>query len=250
MFISKYIESGGIYIKQILIIEKYERNYFYLSNLISEINPEVKIYHEKFINCVIEKISGINIDALFISIHSNQQEYIEVAFRIRKIKKYQFTPIIFFAKDTKYELEAFHKVHCYDFLVSPMTKIELIKKFKGIIIDYFGDCEGDQLNKIKLEFKDSKRLVDAKNILYIEYINRRIVIHIMDEMINYKYLSLKQFSCELPKHFIRIHQSFIVNKNNVKEINLSRNVVVMNSREEEIPIGRSYRKSVSKWCEE
>ena len=61
-----------------------------------------------------------------------------------------------------------------------------------------------------------------------------------------KLLTLSKFSEMLPDYFIRIHQSFLVNKHKVRGINHSSNGwEVITNDGLQLPVSRTYQKSVS-----
>ncbi|MEM9855935.1 MAG: LytTR family DNA-binding domain-containing protein [Bacteroidota bacterium] len=89
-----------------------------------------------------------------------------------------------------------------------------------------------------VEIKAEKRTfkVRADEILYIEGLGNYVKVVLVNETI-ISYLSMRQLLDVLPAHFIRVHKSYIVNKNHIKSYN-HEDVQVGDSF---IPIGRSFK---------
>lgn len=84
------------------------------------------------------------------------------------------------------------------------------------------------------------RKVLHKDILYIESLSDYVKIHTAQEAPIISKAKISHIEKELPKEFIRIHRSFLVNKNQITAFN-AENVTVA---EEELPISRSYKNQV------
>lgn len=99
------------------------------------------------------------------------------------------------------------------------------------------------LIKDSLFLKAKGRLIKIKmtDILYIEAKDKVCLINFARENFEVR-TPLQKLDDELPHdHFIRIHRSFIVNKKEISEVDLTKNVVQVGSFV--VPIGRSYRAS-------
>ena len=56
--------------------------------------------------------------------------------------------------------------------------------------------------------------------------------------------TLKSFEKSLPKNFIRIHQSFILNRTYVSRINYGKNICSLKNNSQEIPFSKSYKTTI------
>lgn len=84
---------------------------------------------------------------------------------------------------------------------------------------------------------DRKRQkIDLTQINYIESKNERTLLHLDNDVITTR-IRISQWEQELPDSFVRIHQSFIVNKDRLHSV---RNDSVL-VRGETLPISRSYK---------
>ena len=138
-------------------------------------------------------------------------------------------------------MEAFHNIHCYDYILKPYTEESVIAIIEKILIDYF-DHNIYKNKYIILEFKGIKQKVNTKDIILIESKNCKIFIRTQFEEIRYKHMNLSQFSKNLPEQFLQVHQSILVNTDYIIKINMSNNELVMKILANTIPIGVTYKR--------
>lgn len=188
-------------------------------------------------------VKNNDIDAFFIDIHLIDGNGIELAKEIRNIKKYQFVPIVFISGIRTKEMEAFHDIHCYDYILKPYTRKDIENIMMRIMVDYFEQEKADK-KYLNLEYKGLKQQILLKDIIIVESINRRIFIRTKHEEIKYKQINIIQFVEKLPDYFIQIHQSIIVNKDYIEKIDITGSCIKLSGIAESIPIGVSYRKKV------
>lgn len=88
-----------------------------------------------------------------------------------------------------------------------------------------------------IEIKADKRIfrLSPSQILFMEGLGNYITYHTTDQQKLIRYASLKQALSELPPHFVRIHRSYIVNKQHVR----SYNAEDVEIGEHFLPIGKS-----------
>lgn len=233
--------------KRIMIIEDEKTIRDHLVATANSIDGSVKVYEAEAAAVALEVAQKYDISAFFIDIQLTDYNGLELAKQLRKIKRYQFVPMVFITAMPTRELEAFKQIHCYDYLIKPYTQEQLEEVFKSIMMDYIESKEED---KLCLEFRGYNQLVPYKTIVYFEYARRKILIKTEDEEIEYYHVPLKRFKEQLPKYFLQIHQSYIVNKNHIEKIDFSNRTITMRSTENLLPIGRSYKKEVGEYIDD
>lgn len=229
---------------KILIVEDNHSTRDALIWVANKLNPDIEILSTGFAEEALGFALNNEIEAFFFDIQLEDYSGLELAKQIRVITAYQFTPIVFITAMPTRELEAFRQIHCYDYIIKPFTEAELEKVFKKILIDYGSTRNSEKNHKLSLDFKSHTQLISLKEILYIEYFNRKIVIHTKKEVIQYIHVPLKQIKTLLPDYFIQIHQSFIVNFHYIKAVKYGNQCVRLYESENELPIGRSYMKEM------
>jgi len=114
-----------------------------------------------------------------------------------------------------------------------------IKENQKIIQKLF--LENEKMKKPSLEIMSNRKIIKIpyRDIVYIESLSDYIRINTNDEQIKSKE-KISKIINRLPSIFIRIHRSFIINEEKIKEVSFDE-VLVDNVR---LNIGRSYRKDV------
>lgn len=196
-------------------------------------------------------ISSESIDLIFIDI--NMPDFNGLDF-VRSLPDKPM--IVFTTAYAEYAVEGF-KVDALDYLLKPFgygdfmravnkasRQYEFLASKKNISHDKTSDGE-DGFLFIKADYKIVR--IKISDIAYIESQNEYIRIFSDNEKPLMTLLSLKMMEEKLPEaHFMRVHRSYIVNLDKVKEI--SRNRIIFNEKTY-IPIGDNYKEKFNSFLE-
>lgn len=123
------------------------------------------------------------------------------------------TEFIFVTGYGKYAIESFD-VHPYDYILKPIHKERLLAGVGKILSLH----QQDNAGRLVFRYGQGVLFLEPQEILYFEREGRktRLVCHEGDgiEISD----SLQSLQEHLPKNFLRVHSSFIVNLNNVHEV--------------------------------
>lgn len=201
----------------------------------------------------IKKINQLHPDFIFLDIQMPEINGFEV------LKKLDYLPkIIFCTAFDEFALQAFD-TNCIDYLVKPLTKERFAKTIEKI--DQFNDVESTiNIEKLIEQFNREYKKNDATSIPV--KVGDKVIFVRLDEVSYFqadeKYVSLvtkhaksytldsslKRLEEKLPDYFIRVHKSYLVNKNLLKEIRKhfnNRFVLILDDyNQNKITSGRSY----------
>lgn len=165
----------------------------------------------------------------------------EFACFLRALHDYYLTPVIFFAKDDTYQQEAFHDIHCYDYLLKPVSYEEILK----IIHLYLSTKEKEPV-AVFLDFKIHGVLyqIPLTEIVYLETINRSIEIHTCHSVQIVPYLTLRNCLEQGQGRLLQCHRSMAVNRDFVERIDHARRRIWLKEDYGWLDLGRRYQKSV------
>lgn len=239
-----------IELKRILIVEDDEPQREFLNETALRINSGLELYSTGSFNEAIDIMKSNLIEAFFLDIQLEDGNGIELAKKIRRMNQYKFTPIIFLTAVPTKEMEAFHDIHSYDYLIKPYSRERLEKVMKPILVDY--PIVGKQMEEelLQLDFKGVFLNVKISDVKYIESRNRRIWIVTDKEEIKYKVMPIRQFNNLLNNDFHRVHQSFIVNIKTVGGFDLKEQLITIREQKRKIPVGTSYKKTIMEVLDE
>lgn len=190
--------------------EKYTREF--IKQLIAE-NPLVEqVYDtgsgEEAISLTKKENIGI---ALFdIELENEYLNGLEIAKIVREISPY--TKMIFLTGYSKYAIDSF-SVHPYDYILKPINKNRLMQTINILaseIIKHKND-------NIILKNKNETIILPIEDIIFIEKQNNNIILNTE----NSEYISnltLGEIKERLPNYFLRMHKSYIVNKEKINKL--------------------------------
>lgn len=201
----------------------------------------------------IEKINRLRPKYIFLDIQMPEISGFDV------LKKLDYLPkVIFCTAFDEFALQAFD-THCVDYLVKPLTKERFAKTI--VKLDQLNDSNQEiNLNKLIEQFNQEHRKNEATSIPV--KVGDRVIFVRLDEVsyiqADEKYVtvctkhaksyildsSLKKLEEKLPDYFIRVHKSYLINKNLLKEIRKhfnNRFVLILDDyNQSKITSGRSY----------
>lgn len=188
----------------------------------------------------LDVMKSTRIDLIFLDIEMPLLSGINFVKTLQKPPKIIFTTAYRNYATESYELDA------VDYLLKPISFVRFLKainKYKNLV----------NISKPKLTIKDEQVVNDHlyvncnrkfiklnfKDILYVESIKDYVKVYIHDESVITKD-SISSFKHKLPRNFLRIHRSFIVNSTKITAFTK----VDVEIGEREIPIGANYKDEV------
>lgn len=187
----------------------------------------IKIYEADSKSAALEIIEKNDINMFLIDISLKESSGLDLAIEIRRIPKYEFSEVIFLTTHLEYILQAFKKIHCYDYILKPYNKDEV-----QVMLNKLIDKEVYNLNNGKDdldEAEDKELVIKIRNgifvrikideILLIEVNGRDCEVNTFDGVYTYSNISLKKIleliDCE---YIVQSHKAFAVNKNYIFKV--------------------------------
>lgn len=190
-----------------------------------------------------------SVDIMFLDIQMPEISGIEFA---RFVK--EDTRIIFTTAFSEYALEGY-RVDALDYLLKPISYTKFLEACKKALkwfemkksaLDNVSSTPSQGQEEEQMFVKADHKLIRIlfKDILYIEGWKDYVKIHLKDKPHPIlSLMSMKGLEDTLPStRFIRIHRSFIIQKNKIDSI--SKNRVMIGDKE--LPIGESYKEEFNK----
>ena len=153
--------------------------------------------------------------------------------------------IVFTTAYSEYAIEGF-KVNAVDYLLKPFGLQDFQRaanRLKERLADKLATPAGDNSSDDDLFLKTDYRIVKVHvaDIRYVEAMSEYLKVWLEGEAKPIiTLLSMKKMEEHLPKNFMRIHRSYIINLNKIQEVNKNR--VIMDT-DTYLPIGEMYKES-------
>ena len=164
--------------------------------------------------------------------------------------------IVFTTAYADYAVEGF-KVNAVDYLLKPFGLQEFqravvkVKKLKEL--EEFKESEkperSEKTNEDTLFLKTDYRIVKVaiSDIRYVEAMSEYLKVHLEGEAKPIvTLLSMKKMEERLPSNFMRIHRSYIINLDKIREVNKNR--VIMDA-DTFLPVGDNYKEAFQTWLD-
>lgn len=181
-------------------------------------------------------------DMFLLDIELLDYSGIELAKKLRNIDQYKLTPIVFITSIPTEELLAFKKIHCYDYIVKPFEKEDLLITVDTLL--NYGIKAEIKEKYVTFDLKDFSYRVKLNDLIYLESIQRKIkAVTISEDILltGYKLYSIKD---KLNDSFIQCHKSFIVNSNYISKVDKANELIELRDTDMQIPIGRKYKENL------
>ena len=218
---------------KILIFDDNKRDREHLTNCLKtffknkDISYQITICQNK--NELLNDIDSY--DFLFLDIELGQENGIDLGLELQKIEHH--CRIIITTNYSKYAIDGY-KIHAERYFIKPINQQEFDLEMNGVIKNYIKD---------KNYFFD-KKICDSKiyikDILYIEFIDRKSIIHKLNGEIIMTNCTLKHWYDKLRDyHFAYPYKAFLVN---LKYVNALYKKDIELTNGEMIPLSRHYKK--------
>ena len=159
--------------------------------------------------------------------------------------------VVFTTAYSEYAIEGY-KVNAIDYLLKPFGMDDFLRAANKVKQQY-DLTHTTEVSKVDdsdaIFLKTEHRIVRIKvaNIRYIEGMSEYLKIHLNEGKPLVVLLSMKKMEERLPStEFMRIHRSYIINLNEIQEVNKNR--VILDS-ETYLPIGDLYREQLNQYIE-
>lgn len=172
-------------------------------------------------NIIKEKIANYEIDVLFLDIEfkGKGENGISFANELRAFNK-DFA-LVFVTAFFEYSMIAY-QCKTFGYVLKPVTKQSIAPIMLRLKSEYLGKTGSFiQLNK--------SESIRAKDILFIERNKSKTKVYTACDTFetNYSLNTMQEF---LPKDFVRVHRSYIVNQNNIQGINKNEKVILFGNK--------------------
>ena len=186
-------------------LEKLLENIFTKNNFDAQVSFKFDNF-EDLLDCF---DNGNQIDVLLLDINlKSQKTGLDLAEEIRKKNKDVY--LIFTTGHLEYAMIAY-KYKTFDYLAKPITYERLEDTVKRLFDDIYG------LPKKYIKIDNKNTLVDETQIQYIKRDGMKLKFHTSSR--DYEsYSSFNKIQDSLPDNFVRCHKSYIVNLNNIKNV--------------------------------
>lgn len=178
-----------------------------------------------------------NIKAVLIDLEGQEREGLDLAAYLRGIHRYYLLPVIFLAADRAYEEMAFHEIHCFDYVTKPVRMeqmMEILNLLSGRL-DPWCIPKG-----LVLRVKDGVYRMEMSDIVYVEILNRNLIVHTIFDVLVFPYRRLGECIDQGRGELIQCHRAIAVNRTYVERLDYTNRLLFLKDERGTVMIGRKY----------
>ena len=183
-----------------------------LRYLLSQVLPEAEIFEADGVKTADALMKEHIFQAIFLDINLGEVSGTVLASAIKEHQKK--AAIVFVTAYQEYAVKAF-ELGAVDYILKPYDFDRIKKTLKRLEEQgYFAEEKETE----KYEELDKLRLIDYRDIIYIEYNQRNSLIHTADNVYTENYTMTALTEKLEKKNFFRIHKSYLVNLQYMEEL--------------------------------
>lgn len=164
------------------------------------------------------------VDIILDSKNKQDVSGIRLVDKLRKYKRYEFTPVIFITSLVDQAMNAFHNLHCYDYIEKPFD-FEKVGKIISTALKA-PLCDDRDCGVFYYRKDGVLYALNIDRMIYLEACFRNVIIYTLDETIEIPYMSLKSLMKDLPrKLFIQCSRNVVVNRRFIEYVDKVNQIV-------------------------
>lgn len=184
-------------------------------------------------------------DIYFILLDQCNNDMLSFIKQIRRLEEISY--FVFIVKKN----DDIHKLICPSIRPSaviehPVKEKKIEQIFDEILIDQRKRVHFHE--KLTLKIEGEIYQIPLSMILYFEARNKKMIVRTFGQEISF-YSTFNKIQEKVNNSFIRCHKGFLVNSNEIKQINNKESLIVLTNGFE-IPFSRSYKENIKKWINE
>ena len=195
--------------------------------------------HAKTSNDGLNNILKFSPDIVFVNLNEKAHDYFRM---VAELHQYLNTLPIFIgiAKSKQYAYDAI-KSSFFDYWLLPYNEFDIRKTLLRLKKQMPKEPTSPTI--CLKSYKDF-HYVDTDDILYLKADNNATDFIMKDGSTISAFKTLKTFEEQLPKNFIRVHQSYILNTNYVSRINYGKSICSLKMGKTQLPFSKSYKENI------
>lgn len=129
----------------------------------------------------------------------------------------------------------------FDYLLKPLGEFDLRKSFSRINKLYVLNNP----EKLCLKSSSDYQFIDINQILYLQADNNTTDFYLQNRDKVSAFKTLKFYERQLPKKFLRVHKSYIVNIDFLVRINFGKSRLALHGEKKPIPFSKTYKEELT-----
>lgn len=229
---------------RVFVLENEEESQKALTKVIQNTSDELTVYAAADLDeARLLLYDTISFDLFFLDIHLNDdcaedRSGLQFAEEVRSMPQYVFTPIVMVTSIAGMEIDAYRRLHCYQYVIKPYEAEEVKHIVQKVMLKVTADTKPSLIvKKNGINYK-----IFCSDIRFIKAIPRGVCIYLKQERMEIPYLTIRQLLEKLPEHtFFQCHRMYVVNREYVRYFDLVNQFIQVEGYNEKIEIGVTFK---------
>ena len=180
------------------------------------LHPGIYVVHE--IKEALEELERGNYKMVLLCTEENTQCARIFGDMLRGVPGYGLIPVVVVAEDNHLEEWARRDIHCFEYLVRPLTVEDYIR-----IVFPLVSSRWEEKNQLFILIKGQKgnSYVPVEEVIYILKQNRTGYVVTKDKTYEIPYMVLQEYAKFYAENFVQCHRSTIVNRHKIEQVNFT-----------------------------
>ncbi|QLG43818.1 LytR/AlgR family response regulator transcription factor [Costertonia aggregata] len=178
-------------------------------------------------------------DLVFINLNEKAPEYFQMVIELHQYLNK--LPVFIGISKTKDHAYQAIKNNFFDYWLQPYNELDIRKSLLRLKKNM---PKEEEAATICLKSYKDFHYLDTSEILYLRADNNATDFIMKDGNTISAFKTLKTFETQLPKNFVRIHQSYILNTDYVSRISYGKSVCTLKLNKQQLPFSKSYRENI------
>lgn len=238
---------------RILVLEDEERSREALRNMLCHISADITVNTAADLAEARLLLHGtVSFDLFLLDVNLVKEDKEDssgliFAEEIRNIIKYEFTPVVMITSVASLEIEAYRRIHCYQYLLKPYSEADV----QAVVKKVLSHVRAEEKPYIIVKKNGINYKILCEEIVFCKAIPRGVCLYLKEEKMEIPYLSIRQLMEKMPKQeFFQCHRMFAVNKTYVKYYDMVNQMIQVEGYGEKIDIGVTYKTEVRRLLNE
>ncbi len=178
-------------------------------------------------------------DIVFVHLNESANEYFQMVMELHQYIN-NIPVIIGISKSKDFAYGAI-KNNFFDYWLLPYNEFDIRKSLLRLKKQM---PKQEESHTLCLKSYRDYQYLNTNDILYLQADNNATEFIMKDGTVTHAFKTLKTFESMLPKNFVRIHQSYIVNTDYISRINYGKGICSLKLVKQQLPFSKSYIENI------
>ncbi len=231
--------NACIFLKKYIVIEKENQVVQLIRNVMDEKGENTFCGSSDDYNESLEMALKMTPDIIFMDIDNTLDDL--KGFLHEVLQYSQHKPVLVALSQTKEKAFFAYKNDFFDYILKPLTSLSI----RRCLLKYQKTYPPLSSELICIKSNKDFNYLNTEDILFLKADNNTTDFYLKDGIVIHAFSTLKTYEKTLPGNFLRIHKSYIINRNFISRIHYGKSICVIKKSLHKIPFTKTFMDNVN-----